>query len=208
MTSLPVGISTIIFDLGGVIVDLEIEKTANAFAALSNTSLDEVFHAYQANIEFNAFEKGEINSAEFRSAARRIFSVSASDNEIDLCWNAMLIDLPKNKLVKLEKLMNHFSTLLLSNTNDIHLSYIEKEMLAGGSLDKFFHKAYYSHTLGMRKPDAIIFEHLLHKHNLIPAKTVFLDDNKENIEAAKQLGIQTIHITHPDLFFDLFKKYD
>lgn len=208
MNSLPSGINTIIFDLGGVLVDLSPKRTAEAFAALAGISALDVFQAYTSNAEFNAYEKGEINDPEFRNFIRRIFSVNASDSQIDQCWNAMLLTLPTTKLTLLETLKGHFNTVVLSNTNAIHLKYIEHVMLNGRTLDSFFHKAYYSHKVRMRKPDPIIYTHLLEDNNLASGKAVFLDDNIENIEAAKLLGIQTIHITHPDLVFDLFKKYD
>lgn len=208
MTSLPASTSTVIFDLGGVIVDLSIENTANAFARLAGITQRDVFHVYQSNDAFNAFEKGEIKNDEFRDFIRKVFSVTALDPEIDACWNAMLVGLPPQKLKLLEKLKAQFRILLLSNTNEIHLSYIEDVMLKGSSLDDYFHKAYYSHKVGMRKPDSIIFEHVLADNALDPSQTVFLDDNKENVEAAESVGIKIIHITHPDLVYEIFKKHD
>ncbi len=208
MTSLPAGIASIIFDLGGVIIDLATEKTAKAFATLAGISESDVFQAHLLNAGFTAFEKGEMGSNEFRDAIRTIFSITATDYEIDACWNAMLVGLPAKKLILLEKLRAHFKTFLLSNTNAIHLSYIEAVMLNGRVLDTFFHKTYCSHKVGMRKPDPIIYKHILEQNNLAAEQTIFLDDNKENIEAAKLLGIQTIHIANPDRAFDIFKKYD
>src|SRR6478735_5223954 len=125
MISLPAGTSTVIFDLGGVIVDLSIENTANAFARLAGITQRDVFQVYQSNDAFNAFEKGEIENDEFRDFIRKVFSVTAPNSEIDMCWNAMLVALPTQKLKLLEKLKAQFKILLLSNTNEIHLSYIE-----------------------------------------------------------------------------------
>lgn len=205
MNSLTANTTTIIFDLGGVIVDLAIERTANAFAKLAGISQRDVYQVYQSNDTFNAFEKGEINNDEFRDFIRKVFSVSAPNTEVDACWNGMLVGLPADKLTLLRMLKTQFQTLLLSNTNGIHLSYIEDVMLKGSSLDDHFHKAYYSHKVGMRKPDSIIFEHVLTDNALDASKTIFLDDNKDNIDAAKSVGIQTIHITHPDMVYDIFK---
>jgi glucose-1-phosphatase len=198
------GISTIIFDLGGVIVDLSPQATADAFAALANVPVQQVFKAYTLNPDFNSFEKGELTESDFRNAIRRIFSVEASDAEIDHCWNAMLLGLPSAKLDLLQKLMGDYNTLLLSNTNSIHLDYIEDRMLAKSSLDRFFNKAYYSHKIGMRKPDTEIYQHVLKENKLLPEQTVFMDDNIENILAARSIGIETVHITHPDMIFEIF----
>lgn len=208
MISLPSGIKSIIFDLGGVLVDLSTEKTAEAFAALADISTHNVFQAYTSNPDFNAYEKGDISDSDFRNAVRRIFSINASNFEIDQCWNAMLLNLPSTKLTLLEALKQHFKTIVLSNTNAIHLNYIERFMLNGSPLELLFHKAYYSHKVRMRKPELNIYTHVLEENNLTPEQTIFLDDSQENIDAAKSLGIQTIHITHSDLIFDIFKKYD
>ncbi len=208
MTSLPKGVTSVIFDLGGVLVDLSAEKTAAEFAVLAGISMPDVFLAYTSNPDFNAYEKGDISDSDFRNAVRRIFSTDASDFEIDRCWNAMLLNLPTTKLKLLEALKQRFKTIVLSNTNAIHLNYIERFMLNGTRLERHFHKAYYSHKLRMRKPELNIYSHVLKENNMIAEQTIFLDDSRENINAAKSLGIQTIHITHPDQVFDIFSKYD
>lgn len=208
MTSLPKGVNSIIFDLGGVLIDLSTEKTAAAFAVLAGISIHDIFLTYTSNPDFNAYEKGDISDSDFRNAVRRIFSMEASDFEIDQCWNAMLLNLPATKLKLLEVLKQHFKTIVLSNTNAIHLNYIERFMLNDSPLEMHFHKAYYSYKLRMRKPELNIYAHVLEDSNLIAEQTIFLDDSHENINAAKSLGIQTIHITHPDQVFDIFSKYD
>jgi FMN phosphatase YigB (HAD superfamily) len=137
-----------------------------------------------------------------------VYKVTASDIQIDTCWNAMLRGIPTKKLQMLDRLRDQYNVLLLSNTNDIHLNYINHTMLpsitGGNQLDIYFHRAYYSHRMKKRKPDAAIFQQVLDENNLAPAETLFLDDNALNIEGAGSLGIQTIYVTTPDLVLDVF----
>lgn len=208
MISLPAGIHTVIFDLGGVIIDLSLERTLQAFATLTGTSKTDIQKAYGSNPVFMAYEKGEVSDQEFRNSIRKHFSTHASDAEIDHCWNAMLIDLPVSTLTMLEKLKKHFRVFVLSNTNTIHINYVNEIMLQGKVLDSWFHKAYYSHQLGMRKPELEIYQHVLDQNQLIPEQTIFLDDNLDNLKAANSLYIQTLHITHLQQVRDIFNSYD
>lgn len=206
MTSFPSGISTIIFDLGGVLVDLSVEKTINAFAGLSGWAEHQVAEVYQTHSEFFAFERGEISDTEFRNVLRRIFKTEASDQELDKSWNAMLIGLPAKKLEMVAKLKQQFQVVVLSNTNNIHLQCINKNFLGGETLNTHFNRCYFSHEVGMRKPEPRIYKHVLQHQNIISGSVVFLDDNVENLQAAQTLGIHTIHIQHAEQVFTIFKN--
>lgn len=208
MISLPAGIQTVIFDLGGVIIDLSVERTLLAFAALTGVSKTDIQKAYGSNPIFMAYERGEVTDQEFRDSIRKLFSVQSTDAEIDHCWNAMLVDLPASTLTMLENLKKHFRVLALSNTNTIHINYVNEIMLRGKVLDSWFHKAYYSYQLGMRKPELEIYQHVLDQNQLIPEQTIFLDDNLDNLKAANSLYIQTRHITHLQQVRDIFNSYD
>lgn len=200
----------LIFDLGGVIIDLSVERTIRSICDLSGAKPDQVQHAYRTHTEFYAYERGEITDAEFRQALQRIFSFSAPDEQIDSAWNAMLVHLPVAKLQLLDRLKKEFSVAVLSNTNNIHLSFVNQSMLPQtgtfSSLNDYFHVHYYSHLVGKRKPEAQIFTQVLDENNYVPEQTLFLDDNKENIEAAAALGIKTFLVEHPDCVLDYFRK--
>lgn len=207
MNPIPDRITTLIFDLGGVIVDLAPEKTLNEFAFLANKPVGEILELYATHQCFPAFETSTIGEEEFRNAVRNLFDFEVSDAEIDSCWNAMLVGLPPEKLTMLTRLKRHFTTLILSNTNSIHLRYINEVILNGQILDEYFHHAHYSHHLGMRKPDHEIFEYVLDAHALVPEQTLFMDDNADNIKSARALGIEVLLIEHPSRVTDLFKNY-
>lgn len=198
MLTIPTGVTTLIFDLGGVIVDLAPERTVEAFVKLSGRRTDEVTQTCLTHRAFPDFETGKTSESIFRDAVREVFSVTADDAAIDQCWNAMLLGLPARKLEMLTTLKSHVTTLALSNTNSIHIRYVNDVLLRGNPLDHYFHHAHYSHNLGMRKPGAEIYQHVLSVHGLKVDETFFMDDNVDNIAAAKALGIQTQWIEHPD----------
>ncbi|HEU5148620.1 MAG TPA: HAD family phosphatase [Chryseosolibacter sp.] len=201
-------VKNLIFDLGGVILDLSVDHTLQSFAKLSDLPKEKVQDLYVSTPGFLEYEKGLIDDDTFREFVRRTFSIKADDAAIDACWNAMLRGIPALKLELLLRLQNEFRVFLLSNTNAIHLEHINGQLLPknGGenSLDRYFHKAYYSHRMKKRKPDAEIFEQVLEENNLVPEETLFLDDYAVNIDGASALGIKTIHVTSPHLILDYF----
>jgi putative hydrolase of the HAD superfamily len=120
----------------------------------------------------------------------------------------MLGDIPAGRIELLRELRSKYKTYLLSNTNAIHLdcfSGMVKKAHGLESLDPLFHKAYYSHLMKLRKPDAAIYEYVLNENGLKANETIFLDDNVANLKGAASVGIQTFHVTHPDLIFSLFR---
>ncbi|MBT1687261.1 HAD family hydrolase [Dawidia soli] len=199
-------VKNLIFDLGGVILDLSVEHTLQAFANISGLDKSEVTKRFVTSEGFVAYEKGLIDDVGFRAFVRDTYPVQADDAALDAAWNAMLRGLPLNKLQLLLRLKEQYQSVLLSNTNNIHLEYINTRLLPPGerSLDPYFHRTYYSHRMHKRKPDAEIFEQVLHENNFQPHETLFLDDNAENIAGARKLGIQTVHVITPDLIIDYF----
>jgi glucose-1-phosphatase len=196
-------VKNIIFDLGGVILDLSVEDTLTAFSNLSGLKKEKVKDIFIASPEFNEFEKGLMDDHDFRDFIRKTYAPQATNEEIDRCWNAMLLGLPIEKLELLQSLKKQFSVCLLSNTNGIHLHHINevilKKLTGKNSLDEYFHKAYYSHRMGKRKPEPEIYLQVLQENNLTAGETMFLDDNAHNIESAASLGIQTVYVHHPDV---------
>jgi FMN phosphatase YigB (HAD superfamily) len=201
-------IKNLIFDLGGVILDLSVDHTLQSFSAISGLEKAVVQRLFVSSPGFEAYEKGLISDEEFRDFVRQTYSVKVPDADIDASWNAMLLGIPMVKLQLLQRLMNEYRVYLLSNTNTIHLKYINEMMLPGitgvTSLDPYFHRTYYSHIMKKRKPDAEIFVQVLEENDLRPEETLFLDDNAHNVEGAKALGIRTLHVVTPDLIMGYF----
>ena len=201
------GIKNIIFDLGGVIINLSVEKTHEAFASLSGLTVQEVKELVHQSAFFHEYEKGLISDMEFRNHLRELLNLNVADQKLDLAWNAMLLDIPLKRIRLLEQLKGQFSLFLLSNTNNIHLQCFNKQVfqLTGfPSLDHYFHNAYYSHLINMKKPGVEIYEYVLSNSNLHPQETIFLDDNLDNLAGANKAGIRTFHVQQPDQIFSLF----
>lgn len=192
-------INTIIFDLGGVLFDIDYKHTQEAFQTLGSTTN---FHAVysqqkQAGI-FDEFEKGNISPAQFREGLREWLPETVTDKQIDEAWNALLIGFPPDKVELLNKLKKKYNLYLLSNTNEIHLPEVLKSIDTAhtpGTMGKLFIKEYYSCRIGLRKPEKVIYEKVLSENALNPATTLFVDDLIQNIEGAALTGIQTLHCT-------------
>jgi glucose-1-phosphatase len=201
-------IKNIIFDLGGVILNHSVESTLRKFSELSGQSVEKVVETYHSRPEFLAYEKGEITNDKFRKSLKEIYGLTSTDLELDEVWNAMLGDIPAERIELLRELKSKYKTYLLSNTNAIHVDFFSgmvRKAHGIESLEQLFHRAYYSHLMKMRKPDAEIYEYVLKENNLKAGETIFLDDNLANLKGAASVGIQTFHVTHPDLIFSLFR---
>jgi putative hydrolase of the HAD superfamily len=203
----PAGIKNIIFDLGGVIINLSVEKTHQAFASLSGLPIAEIKTRVHHGAFFHEFEKGQITDSEFRNHLRVSLNVQVSDTQLDQAWNAMLLDIPLSRIQLLERLKSRYTIFLLSNTNNIHLQCfngIVQKLTGKPAIDSYFHDSFYSHLVKMSKPDEEIYRHVLKQHALQPNETMFLDDNKDNLAGANKVGIHTFHVEHPDQIFSLF----
>lgn len=201
-------IKNLIFDLGGVILDLSVDSTLQAFAELSAIEKAHVLHFFKSSPGFNDYEKGLLTDAEFRQFVRALYKIDASDEQVDRCWNAMLRGIPKEKLSLLDNLKRKYKIFLLSNTNGIHLNYINNHImpaLSNRTLDSYFHTAYYSHQMKKRKPEAESYQQIIKENGLEAHETLFLDDNSDNIEGAKVVGLKTVFVDRPNLVMEYFK---
>ena len=201
-------IKNIIFDWGGVITDLHFEATKKAFLELGLAIFDESVPHDPHDDLFIPFEIGNISPAQFRDKLRNLSTKPLSNEAIDKAWNAMLGDLPKERWRILEKSSGIFRTFLLSNTNAIHLPYYYgriKEIYGTRGYAHLFEKTYFSYELGLRKPNADIFEYVVKDAAIVPEETMFIDDFIENIDTARQLGFQTIHLKNPLTLVDVFE---
>lgn len=196
-------IKNIIFDLGGVILNLDFQLTFDAFKKLGAHDFD---YLTLQKISLENFEIGQIKASEFRLNFNNEFNLQVSDSEFDYAWNEMLLDLPQERLdfIKLLKEKHGFKTFLFSNINEIHL----KEIRSQHSFSNCFIKEYYSNEFGKRKPDKDAFLTILKENDLVADETLFVDDTFQNIEAAIESGLHTMHIRNQVTILDLFKQLD
>ncbi len=188
-------VENIIFDLGGVLLNLNSNKTIVAFARLGWKEEDWKALSQGGYMLFKSLETGVDDPDQFREKIREMLPGNPSDLEIDTAWNAMLIDFSPVVIDYLNKLKKEYSIYLLSNTNAIHLKRF-REIFSnafGYQLDSLFVKTFYSHEIGYRKPVPEAFLTVLQDASLEPGKTLFVDDMKINTEAASLLGLQILH---------------
>ena len=133
-------------------------------------------------------------------------TTNASIKEVAEAWNAMLLDLPEDRLTVIQSLKKEYSIYLLSNTNVIHIDAFKKK-IGRMKWEKFcnlFDKMYLSHELGLRKPNAAIFDYILKDQNIKPQEVFFIDDSPKHIEGASKLGIKTHHLKNGEEIATLF----
>ena len=183
-------IKNIIFDFGGVLIPIDEALTHKAFSSLgSKKDLAEQRHI------FNEIEKGEVSADEFLSKIQPFFFRKIFKPELVNAYNAMLKPLPVERKNFLKRLKRDYRIFLLSNTNELHINHI-KDVAGPFEYKQFyrqFEKVYYSHEVGMRKPDAEIFEMVLKENDLKAEETFYIEDGKKHIETAESLGIKTWH---------------
>jgi len=189
-------IRNVIFDLGGVLFNIDFSLTEKAFNGLGVKDFSSFFTQFHSNSLFIKLETG-VDEDSFYDDFRHAACVNLSNEQIKDAWNALLLDFRKESIAALPALRNKYKLYLLSNTNEIHLQEFQrkfKEEFQQASFDDLFDAAYYSHRIGYRKPNASAFEFVLEKHQLTAGETLFIDDSIHNIEAAQKLGIQTVHL--------------
>lgn len=186
-------IKNIIFDLGVVLLNLDKQRCIDSFVALGFNNVQSFLSEYKQKSLFHELEIGQISPAVFRNEIRRIIGEDLSDEAIDKAWNNFLQDIPIEKLNLLLQLRKRFNTFMLSNTNAIHIEKVVPEYFEtnGHVLSDYFEKAYFSHELGLAKPDKAIFEYVLQDAGIRAEETLFIDDAEMNIKAAMLMGFQT-----------------
>jgi putative hydrolase of the HAD superfamily len=198
----------LIFDLGGVLLNIDYQASKRAFEALGVDDFDAHFSQLSQSHLFDDFERGKLSPANFRKAIKKEIRINCSDKEIDHAWNAMLLDFPLHRIELLETLSNQLPLYLFSNTNAIHIDLFKERMSSLGLLNRFekaFKTRYYSFEIGRRKPDAESFRFILAENNLSPESTLFIDDSPQHIEGAKKVGIESILLSPKTDISQLFK---
>lgn len=190
-------IRNIIFDLGGVIFDLDYSLTEKAFQKLGAKEFGHVYSQAKQEDLFDEWEKGKIQPAEFRKRLNAILNIDVPDDTFDRAWDSMLLGWPKEKLDFIQSLKRKYRLFLLSNTNAIHFKRVFemlKEQHGLDSVDTYFEKTYYSHLIHKRKPDEAIFNHVIQENNLDPAVTLFIDDSIQHVEGGLKAGLKAYHL--------------
>jgi FMN phosphatase YigB (HAD superfamily) len=186
-------IKNIIFDLGGVIYNIDYQLSIDAFKNLGISNFKERYSQTAQSALFDDFETGKISPEQFREGIRLESGLPLSKEQIDHAWNAMLLNMPPNRVDLLRLISGNYRIFLLSNTNAIHIPLFNAQVNAkfgDGVFHSIFRKVYFSYLMGMRKPDRKIFEFLMNENQLLPHETFFIDDSLQHVEGAVKTGIE------------------
>ncbi len=199
-------IKNIIFDLGGIFMNIDYTLTEKAFIQLGATNFSDLYTQHHANELFEGLETGKVTPNQFYEGLRKTTNTTLSNDEIFKAWNAMLLDFPVERLQWLEQIKQRYNVYLYSNTNQIHYDafiQIANAVIGANTFNSYFIKAYYSHEFGLRKPYAASYTAILKEQNILAAETLFIDDTLKNIQGAQEAGLQTIHLVAPKTVLDL-----
>jgi putative hydrolase of the HAD superfamily len=198
-------IKNIIFDLGGIFLNIDFSKTEKAFADLG-VQFNDFYSQHHASELFELLETGKISPEEFHDSFVEETGLHLSYEELKNAWTALLVDFPIERLQWLQEIGKRYKIFLFSNTNKIHYDVFTEmfhEQTGFKDFNRLFVKTYYSHEMGLRKPYPESYLYILNEQQLRPEETLFIDDTLKNIEGAKQVGLQTIHLVYPETVLDL-----
>ena len=202
-------IKNIIFDLGGVLFNIDYLKTIDAFKKIGIPNFDSIYsQAKQSNL-FDLFETGKMTEKTFIENLKKQLPPHINNKEIIDAWNAMLINLPKDRVELLKKLKHNYTIVLLSNTNETHINAFEQIILKQNNLkglEPLFNKVYYSSRIGLRKPTADCFNYVLENSKFNKNETVFFDDSIQHIEGSIAVGIKALHVDKTKTILDFFDE--
>jgi HAD superfamily hydrolase (TIGR01549 family) len=198
-------IKNIIFDLGGIFLNIDFSRTEKAFSEFG-VRFNDFYSQHHASELFELLETGKISPQEFHNAFVEETGLHLSYEQLKYAWTALLLGFPVERIQWLQDIGKRYKVFLLSNTNKIHYDIFTesfREQTGFEDFNKLFVKAYYSHEIGLRKPYPESYLYILNEQNLKPEETLFVDDTLKNIEGAKQVGLQTVHLVYPETVLDL-----
>lgn len=196
------GIKNIIFDLGGVLLNIDYNRAIEAFFNLGISKEQLEYSQAEQNLLFDGLETGKISTEDFRDGLRQISYLGLSDKEIDDAWNSLILDMPNYRIELVKKLKDKYNLYLLSNTNIIHYKDYTELLKRENNLDgleSLFKKTYLSHEIGMRKPNVETFEWVCKDAGLNASETLFIDDSEQHIKGAEKAGLKAYWLHNEDV---------
>ncbi len=210
-------IKVLLFDLGGVIINISPQITIDLFNKISSdknkkfNALDYRFNTYNDTISifFQNYEKGIVDDIYFRNELRNFGAFQMSDQEIDEIWNKVILSLNQNLLKIIFQLREKYSIMILSNTNSIHRIYFDNlcREIYGKTFSELFDQVFYSYELKCRKPEKEIYEHVINNSNVEPYEIMFFDDMELNLRECEKLGMNSYHVKEIPLLCTYLSKF-
>lgn len=201
MSDLLQGVDAIIFDFGNVLIDLDYPRVIKRFSEVAQKNREEIEELVVNAPVLQQFERGMIDPDEFRAEVNKLLGTNLRESQFDAIWNSMLKSITKERMNKVLQIGEKFDTYILSNTNIIHeMAYEEMIMEETGrlSLRDFVKEVFYSHEIGLRKPNLNCYEYVIDEIDNYPSRMLFLDDRLDNVESAQKAGMKAVQIFDPD----------
>jgi glucose-1-phosphatase len=187
-------IDALLFDLGGVIIDLDVNRIITTWAA--NAKCDEAElrarYTFVADPYYKRHEKGEISANDYFASLRNSLDIDISDEAFLEGWNAIFLDEVPGIAALLEGAAKTWPLYAFTNSNPAHEAYWSRRYAK--TLGHFRH-VFVSSTIGLRKPDAEAFAHITNETGIPATRMMFFDDSLENVEGARRCGLQAVHVT-------------
>ena len=195
---------TIIFDFGGVILDIDPDLSRRRFAEMLGIENARKLETEQLP---QLYETGSISRTEFVDRINLIAKTNIPENEIIAAWNAMLLNYKPARIEWIKRLHKDHKLLLLSNTNDAHFEYFHNKLIAeyGVTFYQLFDHVYLSHEMGLLKPSHEIYERVIAEQQLNLQRTLFIEDTARNVAGAQKVGLQTLLIPRNGKFYEFFE---
>lgn len=204
-------IDTLIFDFGGVLLDIDVMIAIREFEKLGLTTINtQDIHPHNSGV-FLDLELGTISTEDFVRRIKEATSINITTEQVLGAWNSLLLEYDPRRFEVLEKLRSNHTIMLLSNTNLPHrerfieifnnLPYSQNN---GKKFEDYFDRVFYSDIMHMRKPDSVIYERVIAETGIDPKRTLFIDDNLINVEGAQSVGLNAHHLKAPSTILDLF----
>ncbi len=190
-------IKNIIFDFGGVLVDLDKHRCIEAFDSIGAHEIVRYVDECRQEDLFHDLEVGNTGVDEFCNEVRRVSEgCNATDGDICEAWNALLTGIPEQRLEKLASLKDRYRMVLLSNTNPIHWDKAVNGLFGhkGMDVDDYFENTFLSYRMHMLKPDPQIYGKVLMESGMTAYETLFIDDSPVNCAAASELGMMSMNV--------------
>ncbi|MGU3416285.1 glucose-1-phosphatase [Enterobacteriaceae bacterium C34A] len=193
-----------IFDLGNVIVDIDFNRVFGAWSDFSRVPLATLKQKFVMGEAFHQHERGEISDEAFAEALSQEMELPLSYEQFEHGWQAIFVGLRPEVIAIMHKLREQgHRVVVLSNTNNLHTTFWPDEF---PQVREAADRVYLSQEMKMRKPEARIYQRVLEDEGFSAADTVFFDDNADNIEGARQLGINSILVTGKETIPEYFAK--
>ena len=190
------GIKNLLFDQGGVIVDIERDRCLEELRRLGMEAPERFVGLYKQDGPFFALENGDITLDEFHDALRPLMPSGVTNEQMDYAFSSFIVGIPLHRLQALRQLRKRYKTYILSNTNPLMFEGVIARNFAQEGLDvnAYFDGVTVSYLAHSNKPDRKIFDYAIATMGIVPEETLFFDDGQENLDAASRLGFKTARV--------------